>query len=189
MVTTRPLLDPGGVSPMTGGFPHLSPTSRPGSPGTGGGVSPPPLGHRGKPRPVTPCQRALGGPHRGAIRRGTDGFTEPRKPRVSPIRRSQAAVTGGFGSPGGTLVVSRGDDTVRRDRVLPASRVVRAPHPGVGRPYLPRVPACRGGMASFAAPDAPAAMAVDREAKGAGALLGAEEDIDDDALANLLSAS
>jgi len=44
-------------------------------------------------------------------------------------------------------------------------------------------------MASFAAPDAPAAMAVDREAKGAGALLGAEEDIDDDALANLLSAS
>jgi len=32
-------------------------------------------------------------------------------------------------------------------------------------------------------------MAVDREAEGAGALLGPEEDIDDDVLANLLSAS
>jgi len=44
-------------------------------------------------------------------------------------------------------------------------------------------------MASFTAPDASAAMAVDREAEGAGALLGLEEDIDDDVLANLLSAS
>ena len=32
-------------------------------------------------------------------------------------------------------------------------------------------------------------MAVDREAEGAGALLGHEEDIDDDVLANLLSDS
>jgi len=44
-------------------------------------------------------------------------------------------------------------------------------------------------MASSAAPDEPAAMAVDREAGGAGALLGHEEDIDDDVLANLPSAS
>jgi len=44
-------------------------------------------------------------------------------------------------------------------------------------------------MATSAAPDAPAAMAVDREAEGAGALLGPDEDIDDDVLANLLSAS
>jgi len=44
-------------------------------------------------------------------------------------------------------------------------------------------------MASSAAPDAPAAMAVDREAESEGALLGPEGDIDDDVLANLLSAS
>jgi len=44
-------------------------------------------------------------------------------------------------------------------------------------------------MASFTAPDPSAAMAVDREAEGSGALLGPEEDIDDDVLANLLSAS
>ena len=44
-------------------------------------------------------------------------------------------------------------------------------------------------MASSTAPDAPAAVVVDREAEGAGALLGPEEDIDDDVLSNLLSAS
>jgi len=44
-------------------------------------------------------------------------------------------------------------------------------------------------MASSTAPDASAAMAVDREAESAGALLGPEEDIDDDVLASLLSAS
>jgi len=44
-------------------------------------------------------------------------------------------------------------------------------------------------MASSTAPDASAAMAVDREAEGASALLGPEEDIDDDVLAGLLSAS
>jgi len=44
-------------------------------------------------------------------------------------------------------------------------------------------------MASATAPDASAAMAVDREAEGAGALLGPEEDIDDTVLANLLSAA
>jgi len=44
-------------------------------------------------------------------------------------------------------------------------------------------------MASSTAPDASAAMAVDREADGVGALLGPEEDIDDDVLAGLLSAS
>jgi len=32
----------GVVSPLTGGFPHISPTSGPASRGTGGGVSPPP---------------------------------------------------------------------------------------------------------------------------------------------------
>jgi len=44
-------------------------------------------------------------------------------------------------------------------------------------------------MASSPSPDASAAMAVDREAEGTGALLGPEDDIDDDVLANLLSAS
>jgi len=44
-------------------------------------------------------------------------------------------------------------------------------------------------MASSTAPDASAAMAVDREAEGAGALLGPEEDIEDDVLASLLSTS
>jgi len=71
---------------------------------------------------------------------------------------------------------------------LPASRVVRGPHPRGGILIFP-VPASRGGMASATAPDASAAMAVDGEAEGAGALLGPEEDIDDDVLANLLSAS
>jgi len=51
------------------------------------------------------------------------------------------------------------------------------------------VPASRGRMASSTAPDASAAMAVDREAEVAGALLGPEGDIDDDVLARLLSAS
>jgi len=44
-------------------------------------------------------------------------------------------------------------------------------------------------MASSAASDAAAAMAVNREAEGARALLGPEEDIDEDVLSNLLSAS
>jgi len=44
-------------------------------------------------------------------------------------------------------------------------------------------------MASSAAPDAAAAMEVDRDAEGAGALLDTEEDIDDDVRSNLLSAS
>jgi len=44
-------------------------------------------------------------------------------------------------------------------------------------------------MASSVAPDAPAAMAVDLEAKGGGALLGPEKDTDDDVISNLLSAS
>jgi len=39
-------------------------------------------------------QRAPGGSLSGAIRRGTDGFTEPVNPRVSPIRQSPPAVTG-----------------------------------------------------------------------------------------------
>ena len=58
----------GAVPPLTGGFPHISRTSGPASRGTGGGVSPPPPRPRGKPRPVTPCQRAPGGPLRDAIR-------------------------------------------------------------------------------------------------------------------------
>jgi len=44
-------------------------------------------------------------------------------------------------------------------------------------------------MASSTALEASAAVAVDREAEGAGALLSPEENIDDDVLANLLSAS
>jgi len=44
-------------------------------------------------------------------------------------------------------------------------------------------------MASSAAPDAVAAMAVDREAKGAGTLLGPEEDIDADVPSNLFLTS
>jgi len=44
-------------------------------------------------------------------------------------------------------------------------------------------------MTSSVAPDATAAMEVHREAKGAGAFLGSYEDIDDDVLSNLLSAS
>jgi len=42
----------GVVSPLTGGFPHISPTSGPASHGTGGGVSPPPPYVKGKPCPV-----------------------------------------------------------------------------------------------------------------------------------------
>jgi len=42
-------------------------------------------------------------------------------------------------------------------------------------------------MEFLAAPDAPVAVAVDREAEGAGALLSLEEDIEVDVLANLLS--
>jgi len=41
-----------------------------------------------------------------------------------------------------------------------------------------RFPASRGGMAFYAASDTTAAMAIDREVEGAGALLGPEEDID-----------
>jgi len=44
-------------------------------------------------------------------------------------------------------------------------------------------------MAFCAAPDATVAMAVHREAEGAGAFCGPEEDIHDDVLSNLLSAS
>jgi len=44
-------------------------------------------------------------------------------------------------------------------------------------------------MAFSTAPDASAAMAVDLEAEGVGAILGPEEDIDDEVLANLVSAS
>ena len=44
-------------------------------------------------------------------------------------------------------------------------------------------------MASSAFPEAAAAMAVDRAAEGAGALLGPEKDIDDDVPSNFLSAS
>jgi len=82
----------------------------------------------------------------------------------------------------------REDDPVGRYRVLPASRVVRGPHRRGGILIFP-VPASRGGMASATAPDASAAMAVDREAEGVGALLGPEEDIEEDVIANLLSAS
>ena len=73
----------------------------------------------------------------GAILRGKDGFTELGNPRVSPIRQSPPAVTGGLDSRGRFPCRHRGDGSVGRDRVLPASRVVRGPHPGVGRPYLP----------------------------------------------------
>jgi len=82
----------------------------------------------------------------------------------------------------------RKDGPVGRCWVLPSSGVVRGPHPRWGILMFP-VPASRGRMASSTAPDASAAMAVDREAEVAGALLGPEGDIDDDVLARLLSAS
>jgi len=49
--------------------------------------------------------------------------------------------------------------------------------------------ASRGEEASSAAPDTTAAMAVDRDAQGTGDLSHLEEDIDNDVLSNLLSAS
>ena len=55
---------------------------------------------------MTPGQRDPGGSLQNAIRRGSDGFTEPGNPRVSPIRRTPPAVTGSLDSPGGTLAVT-----------------------------------------------------------------------------------
>ena len=138
---------------------------------------------------MTPCQRAPRGSFQGAIRRGTDGSTEPGKPRVSPVRRSPIAVTGGFESPGGTLVVT--GRTTPSGATGFSTRPELFVHPILGWGVLsfPGFPASRGGMASSTAPDAPAAMVVNLEAEGAGALFGPEEDIDEDVLSNLLSAS
>jgi len=155
---------------------------------SGASVPPPPPSARGKPRPVTPCQRAPGGSLRGAIRRGTDGFAEPGNPRVSPVRRSPPAVAGGLDSPGRTLVVTERTKPSGATGFSPRSALFVCPTLGWGVLFS-RFPASRGGMAPSAAHDAPAAMAVDREAEGGGARLGPEEDIDDDVLANLLSAS
>jgi len=109
-----------------------------------------------------------------------------------PSEQSHKAVTAsgdwGLDPLGQYLCCHREKDPVGRYRVLPASRLVRGPHPRGGILIFP-VPASRGGMASATAPDASAAMAVDREAEGSGVLLGPEEDIDDDVLAKLLSAS
>jgi len=109
-----------------------------------------------------------------------------------PSGQSHKAVTAsgnwGLDALGRHPCCHREDDPVERDRVLPASRVVRGSTLGGGILIFP-VPASRGGMASSTAFDASAATAVDREAEGAGALLGPEEDIDDDVLATFLSAS
>ena len=186
---TRSRLMPGPVSPLTGCFPHISPTSGLASRGPGGGVSPPPPRPRGEPPPWDTLSACPWGPaptrHTARDRR----VHRAGEASGQSHKAVTATVTGRFGSPGGTLVVTRGDDTAGRDRVLSASRVVRVTHPRMGRPFLPRFPAYRGRMASSAAPDAVAAMAVHREAEGAGALLGPEEDIDDGVLSNLLSAS
>jgi len=117
-------------------------------------------------------------------------------PTGSPSRglsgQSHKAVTAsgdwGFDPLGRNSCRHREDDPVGRYRVLPASRVVRGPYPRGGI-LIFLLPASRGGMASSTAPDASAAMAVDREAEGAGALLGPEEDIDEGVLAGLLSTS
>ena len=109
-----------------------------------------------------------------------------------PSGQSHTAVTTsgdwGFDPLGQHSCRHRADDPVGRYRVLPAPRVVRGSLPSGGILIFP-VPASRDGMASSTAPDASAAMAVDREAEGAGALLGPEEDIDNDVLASLLSPS
>jgi len=97
-------------------------------------------------------------------------------------------VFGGAESLDGTLFVPGGDDSVGRDRGLPAPRVACALHSRLGPLYLPRFLASRCGMASTQAPDAAAAMAADREAQRAGSLLNPEEDIDDGVLSNLVSA-
>jgi len=98
-------------------------------------------------------------------------------------------VSGGAGLLAAPLASTERDDSVGSDRGLPAPRVARVPHPRAWLPYLPRFPLSRGGMASSDTLDAAAFRAVDSEAKGADALLGPEEDIDDDVLSNLLSAS
>jgi len=126
-----------------------------------------------------------------ALGRQTAGDRQVHRAR-EPSRQSHKAVTASgdwsFDPLGRHLCRHRADDPVGRYRVFPASRVVRGPHPRGGILIFP-VPASRGGMSSSTAPDASAAMAVDREAEGGGALLSPEEDIDDDVLANLLSAS
>jgi len=126
-----------------------------------------------------------------ALRRHTAGDRRVHR-AGKPSGQSHKAVTAiGDWSPdplGRYSCHHREDDPVGRYRVLPASRVVRGPNPRGGIVIFP-VPASRGGMASSTAPDASAAMVVDREAEGAGALLSPEEVIDDDVLANLLSAS
>jgi len=98
----------GAVSPLTGGFPHIFPTSGPASIGTGDGVSPPPQATgETPPREVfSACPWGLApGRHMG---RWTHRFTEPSEPRACPIKRSLLAVSGGARSLGGTLVVTRG---------------------------------------------------------------------------------
>ena len=81
------------------------------------------------------------------------------------------------------------DNSVGRDQVLPAPRVARVLYTRVRLPCRPLFRASRCGMDSTDTLGAAAAMAVDREAEGAGALLGPEEDIDDDFLSHLQSAS
>jgi len=178
----------GRVTPDRGFPPHIPHLRVRVSRDRGQCLATPPLGHGENPTLWLLVSVPLGA-HSGAQYGAEPTGSEPGEPRAIPIRRSPTAVIGGVGSLGGTLVVTRGDDIVGRDRVLPAPRVVRVPHPRVGLPYLPQFPAFRGGMSPSAAPDVAAAMAVDREAEGAGALLGPEEDIDDDVLSNLLAAS
>jgi len=126
-----------------------------------------------------------------SLGRHTAGYRRVQR-AGEPSSQSHKAVTAsgdrGLDPLGRHPCCHREDDPVGRDRDLPASRVVRGPHPMGGILIFP-APASKGGMASFTARDASAAMAVDREAEGAGALLGPEEDIDEDVLANLLLAS
>jgi len=177
----------GVVSPLTGGFLRISATSSPRLAGPGA-VSRHPLPRSGG-DPVLWFSDSA--PLGLALWRHTAGDRLVHR-AGEPSGQSHKSVTAsrdwGYDPLGRHLCRHRADDPVGRYRVLRASRVVRGPHPRGGILIFP-VPASRGGMASFTAPDALAAMAVDREAEGAGALLGPEEDIDDDVLFSLLSAS
>ena len=136
----RARLTPGVVSPLTGGFPHISPTSGLRSRKTGGCVSPPPLGQR----ETRPCDSLSSWPwgltprcHKAWARRSYRGGEASGQSHKAVTASGDRGVWLSWRHP----CRHREDDSVGRDRVLPASQVVRAPHPGVGRPYLTRLPA------------------------------------------------
>jgi len=177
----------GGVTPARGFPPHIPQLRARVSRDRGRCLATPSLCQR----KTLSCGSLTACPWGLAIGRRTAGDRRVHR-AGEPSGQSHRTVTAsgdwGFDPLGQHSCRHRADDPARRYRDLPASRVVRGPHPRGGVLIFP-VPASRGGMASSTAPDASAAMAVDREAEGVGALLGPEEDIDDDVLAGLLSAS